>query len=55
MQALTYWGKTGVKIAITLWLFSTGYDILTTNGNSFEQKTLNYFDNLKVQEAGDIQ
>ena len=48
-----YWWRVSIKvtlIAIVLWLLNTGYGIALTSGDSWSQKALNYFNQLKEQQ-----
>lgn len=53
-QIIGYWWRVSIKvtlIAIVLWLLNTGYGIALTSGDSWNQKALNYFNQLREQQT----
>lgn len=55
MDAFTYWFSVGIKVSVTLWLITTIYGILLTEGDSWNQKALNYFEHQRVQYQQQLQ
>ena len=44
MDAFTYWFSVSIRVSVTLWLIATIYGILLAEGDSWNQKALNYFE-----------
>ena len=49
MDAISYYFKFSLKLAVAVWLITTIYGILIAEGDSWNQKALNYFDQQRVQ------